>query len=380
MCGIFGFIGPDHLDSKSARTLVKHAQQRGRDSSGMVIHAADAYKAYRADYPIDRLLKRIPPLGNLFFGHSRLVTNSTGDNQPVTREQIIVLHNGIIVNHEAIWPLLGKRPELEIDTEVIPAIIASHLDEGGTIETAAERVLSLTKGVVATAALIPRLGKLLLFSNNGSLYVGDKSRGIVFSSERYPLEEIGAENIRQVRGEAVIVDVPKQEEQVGVTEWADRSIDLVPEPRSSQAWRRNSSSSRSRTSAGAPNASFRKPCRIIAFDADGVCNYCHNYKPRNHPRPKEELFELIEPFRRKNGDEVLVPFSGGRDSCYGLHLIVNELKLRPVTYTYDWGMVTDLGRSNVSRMSCASSASRTSSSPPTSPRSATTSAATSTPG
>ena len=39
-----------------------------------------------------------------------------------------------------------------------------------------------------------------------------------------------------------------------------------------------------------------------------------------------------------------------RDSCYALHLIVNELGLRPVTYTYDWGMVTDLGRRNISRM------------------------------
>ena len=46
-----------------------------------------------------------------------------------------------------------------------------------------------------------------------------------------------------------------------------------------------------------------------------------------------------------------MPFSGGRDSCYGLHLIVKELKLKPVTYTYDWGMVTDLGRRNISRMS-----------------------------
>ena len=90
---------------------------------------------------------------------------------------------------------------------------------------------------------------------------------------------------------------------------------------------------------------------FIKFDADGVCNYCTNYKIRNHPRPKEELFELVKPYRRASGDEVLVPFSGGRDSCYALHLIVNELELKPITYTYDWGMVTDLGRRNISRMS-----------------------------
>ena len=61
---------------------------------------------------------------------------------------------------------------------------------------------------------------------------------------------------------------------------------------------------------------------------------------------------MVEPYRKKEGLECIVPFSGGRDSCFGLHLIVKELNLKPVTYTYDWGMVTDLGRRNISRM-CA---------------------------
>jgi glucosamine--fructose-6-phosphate aminotransferase (isomerizing) len=351
MCGIFGFIGPDDLDSASVKTLVKHAQQRGRDSSGMIIRGKDNFHAYRADYPIGWLLKRIPPMGNLFFGHSRLVTNGTGDNQPVLREQVLVLHNGIVVNEEAIWNLLDKTPALQVDTEVIPAIIASHLADGGSVETAAERVLSITEGVVACAALIPGLGKLLLFSNNGSLYVGDKSGGIVFSSESYPLRQIGAENIRQLRGgDSLVIDVPSQQTEIGITEWANRSVDLVPSL---------GVSLEEEKLLQYPKPDFRRCTKcilpetmpFISFDENGVCNYCHAYKPRNHPRPKEELFELIEPYRRKHGDEVLVPFSGGRDSSYGLHLIIEELKLRPVTYTYDWGMVTDLGRRNVSRMS-----------------------------
>lgn len=350
MCGIFGYIGPDALDSSAAKILVKHAQQRGRDSSGMVIHSTAGYHAYRADDPINRLLKRIPPLGNLFFGHSRLVTNGTGDNQPVSREQVIVLHNGIVVNHEALWSVIGKSPELEIDTEIIPAIIASHLDGGGTIETAAARVMELAEGVVACAALVPRLGKLLLFSNNGSLYVGNTGGGLIFSSERYPLEQIEAMDVRQVINDVVIVDVPVQSEPIELSEWKDRSVNLVPGL---------GFSAEEEALLVYPKPDFRRCTRcvlpetmpFIAFDEQGVCNYCLTYKPRNHPRPKEELFELIKPFRRASGDEVLVPFSGGRDSSYGLHLIINELELKPVTYTYDWGMVTDLGRRNVSRMS-----------------------------
>jgi len=261
-----------------------------------------------------------------------------------------VLHNGIIVNEAAIWEAIGKTPELQIDTETIPAIIAAHLDGGGSLETAAERVLDLAEGVVACAALIPARGKLLLFSNNGSLYVGETAGGMAFSSEQYPLRQIGAQNIRQVRREAEILDVPVQQERIELTEWANRSIDLVPGL---------GVSTEEEKLLVYPTPQFRRCTKcvlpetmpFIQFDENGVCNYCAHYTSRNHPRPKEELFELVEPFRRKHGDEVLVPFSGGRDSCYGLHLIVNELGLRPITYTYDWGMVTDLGRRNISRMS-----------------------------
>src|SRR5690606_12364844 len=34
----------------------------------------------------------------------------------------------------------------------------------------------------------------------------------------------------------------------------------------------------------------------------------------------------------------------------GLHLIKKHLNMRPIAYTYDWGMVTDLARRNISRM------------------------------
>jgi glucosamine--fructose-6-phosphate aminotransferase (isomerizing) len=87
----------------------------------------------------------------------------------------------------------------------------------------------------------------------------------------------------------------------------------------------------------------------IKFDEKGVCNYCKNYKPQVK-KNIHDLETLVNPYRRVSGDECIVPFSGGRDSCFSLHLIVKELKLKPITYTYDWGMVTDLGRRNISRM------------------------------
>jgi hypothetical protein len=60
---------------------------------------------------------------------------------------------------------------------------------------------------------------------------------------------------------------------------------------------------------------------------------------------------LVEPYRRFDGrPDCIVPFSGGRDSTHTLHIVKNVLKLNPIAFTYDWGMVTDLARRNIARV------------------------------
>jgi hypothetical protein len=90
---------------------------------------------------------------------------------------------------------------------------------------------------------------------------------------------------------------------------------------------------------------------FIEFDTKGVCNYCNHYKPQAKVQPIENLKTLVEPYRRKDGrPDCIVPFSGGRDSTYSLHIIKKELGLNPIAFTYDWGMVTDLARRNIARV------------------------------
>ena len=182
MCGIFGAISSSPVLEEELGVLVKHAQQRGRDSSGLVTFIGGTYKFYRADYSITRLLTEVrPQASNLVLGHSRLITNGLGDNQPVVRDGVAVLHNGIVVNDEALWSEIGKVRTLLIDTEIIAGIGAAHLDAGGALEEVPARVLDLCRGVVACALIVPRLGKLCLFSNNGSLYVGRKGDTTFFA-------------------------------------------------------------------------------------------------------------------------------------------------------------------------------------------------------
>jgi hypothetical protein len=350
VCGIFGIISDKPVDQVDLEVLAKHAEQRGRDSSGLIVLRGESYAVHRADYRIPRLLKEVRPfLSPVVMGHSRLITNGLSDNQPVLYDGIAVLHNGIVVNHEALWDSTGKTRHLYVDTEIIAAIAAEHIEAGRPVEDLPAHILRQCRGVVACAVLVPSLGKLCLFSNNGSLYMGSKAGATYFSSEKYPLVSVDCTDIEQVR-EGAVIDLPSSNSTFAVSDRVERTKNLIPNLRTS-------------TSEEAllvyPQHDLRRctKCLLpetmpyIDFDSDGVCNYCFNYQPRNHPKPIEELVELVKPYRRADGPDCIVPLSGGRDSCYGLHLIVNELGLRPLTFTYDWGMVTDLGRRNISRIS-----------------------------
>jgi predicted glutamine amidotransferase len=354
MCGIFGVVSNTSINKQKFQTLVKHSEQRGVDSSGLIYYQNNQYKINRADYSIEKLLNKVKPYdNNIVLGHSRLITNGLGDNQPVIRGNICAIHNGIIVNEEEVWSKLSVSRQLKIDSEAIVAIAEEFLhNNDNKIEDLPKKILSLCQGVIACALALPEKGKLLLFSNNGSLYVGYNEDKTYFASESYGLRIIGCENITQIKEESLILNIPVSKENLSVTDEKSRVEDLIPEFKFNTI-EEGLLEYKKLNIKRCTKCILPETMPFIKFDEAGVCNYCKNYKPRNNPKPKEEIFKLVEPYRRKGKElDCIVPFSGGRDSCYGLHLIVKELEMKPVTYTYDWGMVTDLGRRNISRM-CA---------------------------
>lgn len=352
MCGIFGGVSKSKIDLSVLRKLAYFATTRGKDSSGIVVCESNEYRAYRADFTIKSLFPKAKiKAPTTLIGHSRLITNGNFDNQPVEYEGIFVIHNGIVVNDDELWEKTTKVRHHQIDSEIIAALIAEYLEEGLSPIDASKKALGQINGVAACAVLIPKIGKLILFSNNGSLYQGSLNGSMFFSSEKYPLEQVGASGISQVT-QPESFDVDHYSAEVEITEWNSFKHNLVADLISNPA-------EEAMLVFEKPEIKRCSKCILpstmpfIYFDDQGVCNYCNNYQLRNVPKPTSELFELVEKYRRLSGEEVIVPFSGGRDSCYGLHLIVNELGLKPITYTYDWGMVTDLGRRNISIMSSA---------------------------
>jgi hypothetical protein len=352
VCGIFGGVGSGPELVKDVKRLATFARHRGADSSGLVFKGSTAYEIHRADFDIQTLKKRVRlPPSEFVAGHSRLVTNGHFDNQPVVRDGIIVLHNGIIVNSGAIWDQIDAKPQLEIDTEILPAIARHEMNTSGDLNSIAEKVFELCEGVVNCAMLIPGEGKFLLFTNNGSLYTGSRNGNVFFSSEAFPLRTIGCEEISQV-SDTVILDVPGSDSEPVVHDISRSRSNLVPSlPHYSQEDAMLTLPELHLTRC--TKCILPETMPFISFDEAGICNYCLAYTPRNNARPLDELLELLAPYKKAIGRDTILPFSGGRDSSFGLHVAVEVLGLKPIAYTYDWGMVTDLGRRNISRMCAA---------------------------
>jgi len=92
----------------------------------------------------------------------------------------------------------------------------------------------------------------------------------------------------------------------------------------------------------------------ITFNEHGLCSYCCFFYTDYHNRKAEEtrrpwILENIRKLGRGKGYNVLIGLSGGVDSSYALHRLVEE-GLRPMTFSVDNGWQTDIAQENVMRM------------------------------
>ena len=324
--------------------------RRGQDSSGALVVEGSVLRVIREDSSITRLWKRaLWEKPSFIAGHSRLVTNGHRDNQPVVRDGIVVLHNGIILNSPELWKRIAQNPELEIDTEVVCAMVRHFQNSGQNLLGACESTLSLIVGVANCIVLDSVSGEIAAMSNNGSLFIGEHQRGRAFSSEAYPLEEAGFRDIEQVNGVSSLGRV-RVNGTVLESDFRRDRRNLVPQPNASFELARLPNLV-SRDLRRCTKCILPETMPFISFGADGICNYCENYRPQQNENRIGVLEDLLT---SDSGSDrsVLFPFSGGRDSSFGLHLASQIMGLKPIAYSYDWGMVTDLGRRNMSLM-CA---------------------------
>jgi hypothetical protein len=393
------------------RQLARLSESRGKDASGLVFRnvAERQFLIVKGAVPLRDLLETEEvrrPLERLraghsdfaVMGHARLVTNGSQteskNNQPLVTSGIIGIHNGIIVNDRELW---SRHPELaprcEIDTEVMLALVRAQLRDGWDLATAVARTANEIFGSFAVALLPDDMDRLVLATNTGSLYyLSIEGRYLAFASEEYFLKKLSRalahaadqDRVRQVTpGTGVVLDLerfvvtpfsfsdeprraapaaalgaPFRSEVINIENGAPQR-QLILDPAGIAA-RPYAAAEAALLEYNAERIQALRRCSkcilpatfpFIDFDAAGVCNYCRGYRIRNQPKPIEELFELVAPYRSRDGrPDCIIPYSGGRDSTHTLHIAKNVLKLHPIAFTYDWGMVTDLARRNIARV------------------------------
>jgi hypothetical protein len=426
MCGIFGLIVEKSANfepaflKKSLETLAHLSESRGKDSSGLVFRNETerelqvlkgavllSYLLKRSEvvHQFNRMIGTFPKsetAGKHCFavmGHSRLVTNgsqlSDENNQPVVKDGIVGIHNGIIVNENDLWSRYSNlQRKYEIDTEVMLALIRKHLLDGWDIATAVSKTICEIFGTVAAAFFFDDQNMLALATNNGSLYIlTNESTLLAFASEEYFLQQLAKTMqlkmssdywIRQVKpGNGFVLDLEQFQLQqfsfsiekktlaarnkrevpyrIAVQAISDGrpQRELILDPAKIAAHPKALSESalleynieRIQALRRCNKCLLPETFPFIEYDVHGVCNYCNSYVIKNNPKPIEELFALVEPYRRSDGrPDCIIPYSGGRDSTHTLHIAKKILKLNPIAFTYDWGMVNDLARRNIARV------------------------------
>lgn len=95
----------------------------------------------------------------------------------------------------------------------------------------------------------------------------------------------------------------------------------------------------------------------ISFDPDGICNFCRQYEKEEkesaakHFSGEAELIACLEKYKKPgNRYDVLVPASGGVDSCFALINIVEKFKLRPLVFHNDHGFDSAKATENVKKL------------------------------
>lgn len=338
----------------------------------------------------------------LFFGHARLVTNGSQlvseNNQPVISDGMICVHNGIIVNHQEIFENEKDiKKNFDIDTEVIPAFLRNELSKGISLSNSLRNLYAKIEGTASIAIAFDDVNEFCLATNNGSLYVMYNDSILFFASEYHMLNQLKKVNkLDTYFSNLNIIKIDSNkfckinlnsfeicfDDLLFTTINQDLSSDKELKKNNSQICIYDEKPTKSQISTVIDlnkihlhdKSKFEQDLLIydqkkikklkrcskcilpetfpfIQFDNHNVCNYCRNYVHKQRPQSLDELRSLVEPYRSKNNSvDCIIPFSGGRDSMYVLHIVKKELGLNPIAFTYDWGMVTDLARRNIARI------------------------------
>ena len=397
MCGIFGIIpgeqtSPVSFDNKvgELQQLFKYSLSRGSEAAGLAavssandnekkhLSASVSVKIVKENFKSRHFFKTtqffqfkkdmIGEYVDVVIGHTRMSTNGHScdnkNNQPVVsnRKLIVGVHNGIITNYKSLFDENDKSSDLDtqvlldyLEKKIFPSKITTKFSHR-VLTNKLLNALSKVEGTFNLGLIFPALGRVVLISNHGSLYYCIQNGFVYFASEKIFLKKLKSNClIKQILHSPAIFNInPSKKRHISVKKFESRESKQVISKQFE-----NSLSILEKHTINTKKIENLIRCSkcilpittpFISFDENGVCNFCLEHQKISY-KGLQSLDYILSKYRRSDGlPDCAVAFSGGRDSSYGLHLLKKELGMNPIAFTYDWGMISELGRRNQARM------------------------------
>ncbi len=198
MCGIVGAIAQREVASILLEGL-KRLEYRGYDSAGIAVIEDDgSLTRLRKKGKVGELVKAIeksPLPGKVGIAHTRWATHgepSERNAHPHTYgNEIAVVHNGIIENHEQLHAFLrekGYQFASDTDSEIVGHLTHYYLSQGDDLLAAVQRVARELQGAFALAIIHKACPDRILLVRRGSPLVIGLGIGENFiASDHYAL-------------------------------------------------------------------------------------------------------------------------------------------------------------------------------------------------
>ena len=177
MCGIVGAVAERNITAILLEGL-KRLEYRGYDSAGVAVFTNDK-KLERMRRPgkvseLEQALDAEPPVGRLGIAHTRWATHGAPcerNAHPHFSDNLAVVHNGIIENHEALreqLKALGYVFTSDTDTEVIAHLLNHKLKELMDLTVALKATVKELHGAYGLAVISAEQPDRLVAARSGS--------------------------------------------------------------------------------------------------------------------------------------------------------------------------------------------------------------------
>lgn len=356
MCGIFGYFNSSN--TKLFYELGKLSETRGKEASGYFYVNDDKlnFQKFSKKFSNKKVKKSL--IGNNkfnqftnFVGHTRLKTHGDEDNelnnQPIILNKISIVHNGIVVNFKELINKYNLSNTSQLDSEVIALLIDFHLGKEN-LKNSIIQTLKKLSGEVSISGTYKNGEKYFLYTNTGSIYyVINNNKIEFFSSEEWITEKIkksygiNGQIIQLKPNTGLILDEFGSIEETFKAICSGNELDVILYKDISN---KKLKSYKVPVILRCTKCILPETVPYIKFNNKGVCNYCLNYVPISIGK----IDELHQKINEVNN--IIIGFSGGRDSSYGLKYLKDNSNSNFIAVSFDWGMITDLARRNQARV------------------------------